>query len=61
MHRGHQNSFSWGGFKLTNFISNSPKILKELLLYGVSQKDSIVDLDLQNNTKTVRSSMGHGK
>ena len=38
-----------GGFKLTKFISNSSKMLKELLSYGVSQKHSIVDLDLQNN------------
>ena len=35
------------GFKLTKFISNSPKILKELLPYSVSQKHSTVDLDLQ--------------
>ena len=41
-------TLSSGGFKLTKFISNSPKILKELLPYGVSQKHSIVDLDLQN-------------
>ena len=38
-----------GGFKLTKFFCNSSKILKELLPYGVSQKHSIVDLDLQNN------------
>ena len=37
-----------GGFKVTKFISNSSKILKEFLPYGVSQKHSIVDLDLQN-------------
>ena len=41
-------TLSAGGFKLTRFISNSPKILKELLPYGVSQKHSTVDLDLQN-------------
>ena len=41
-------TLSSGGFKLTKFISNSKKILKELLPYGVSQKHSIVDLDLQN-------------
>ena len=43
-------TLSGGGFKLTKFISNRPKILKELLPYGVSQKHSIVDLDLQNTT-----------
>ena len=37
-----------GGFKLTKFISNSSKILKELLPYGISQKHAVVDLDLQN-------------
>ena len=41
-------TLSSGGFKLTKFISNSPKILEELLTYGFSQKHSIVDLDLQN-------------
>ena len=41
-------TLSSGGFKLTKFICNSPKILKELLPYGVSQKHSIADLDLQN-------------
>ena len=41
-------TLSSGRFKLTKFISNSPKILKELLPNGVSQKHSIVDLDLQN-------------
>ena len=41
-------TLSSGAFQPTKFISNSPKILKELLPYGVSQKHSIVDLDLQN-------------
>ena len=41
-------TLSAGWFKLTKFISNSPKILKELLLYGISQKHSVVNLDLQN-------------
>ena len=41
-------TLSSGGFKLTKFISNSPKILKELLPYGLSQKHSTVDSDLQN-------------
>ena len=41
-------TFSSGGFKLTKFISNSIKNLKELLPYDASQKHSIVDLDLQN-------------
>ena len=41
-------TFSAGGLKLTKFISNSPKILKELLRYGVSQKKIIVVWDLQN-------------
>ena len=43
-------TLSSGAFQLTKFISNSPKILKELLPYGVSQKHSIVDLDLQNTS-----------
>ena len=55
MQRGHQNSFIWG-FKLTKFISNSPNILKQLLPYGVSQKHSIVDLDLQNTP--IRRTLG---
>ena len=37
-------TFSAGEFKLTKFISNSPKILKELLPYRVCQKYSIVNL-----------------
>ena len=41
-------TLSSGGFKLTKFIFNSPKILKELLPYSVSQ--NIADLDLQNTT-----------
>ena len=41
-------TLSGGGFKLTKFISDSPKIFKELLLNGVSQEHSIVDIDLQN-------------
>ena len=41
-------TLSAGGFKLIKFISNSPKILKEVLPYGVSQKYFIVDLDLQS-------------
>ena len=43
-------TLSAGGFKLTKFISNSPKILKELLRYGVSQKHAVVDLDLQKTS-----------
>ena len=43
-------TLSSGGFKLTKFISNSPKILKELLRYGVSQKHAVVDLDLQKTS-----------
>ena len=39
-----------GGFKVTKFISNSKKILKGLLPYGVSQKHSIVCLDSQNTS-----------
>ena len=39
-------TLSSGAFKLNKFISNSPKILKEL--YGFSQKQSVVDLDLHN-------------
>ena len=41
-------TLSSGGFKLTKFVSKYPKILKELLLYGVSQEHSIVEFDLQN-------------
>ena len=41
-------TLSGGGFKLTKFISNSPKIFKELLLNGVYQEHSIVAIDLQN-------------
>ena len=37
-----------GRFKLTKFISHSPKLLKELLPDGISQKHSFVDLNLQN-------------
>ena len=56
-------TLSSGGFKLTRFVSKCPKILKELLPYGVSQEHSIVESDLQNtpNKKNVRSSIGHGK
>ena len=41
-------TLSSGGFKLAKSISHSPKLLKELLLDSISQKHSIVDLDLQN-------------
>ena len=51
VHRGHQN---FEVLKLAKFITNSKNILKELLPYRVSQKHSIVDLDLQN-TATQRT------
>ena len=39
---------------MAKFISNSKNVLKELLPYGVSEKHSIVGLDLQN-TPTQRA------
>ena len=43
-------TLSSGGFKVTRFVSKCPKILNELLPYGVSQENSIVELDLQNTS-----------